>query len=220
MGAIISEKENCENTCSVKIITTIKISKFDFMAKKTAHSDPKVLNAKLNPLVDYKAQIAVNKKRKGKTIGETSFNDDPRNELYKVPSDKMIYYRDDMGNFEHAKVIVEPVTNRNTIMSLELSSLKLLFWILFQLEYRCETVNINPIEAKRKGLKMALGSIRNSVEELCRKRILKRVNETPKSIDFWNFFINPQIIWKGDAKKFYKDILNVHPEFLSANSDL
>lgn len=174
--------------------------------------DEKIKNAKRNPLADYKAQISHKSKAKNKLFGETSLIHDPLEDFRKTPHNKKIYYREDVGNFEHSKLITG-VENRNKIMSLQPNSQKLFLWILFALDYRNETVEIKPEKIIKQGFSMALGTFRKSIEELCQKGIIKRVCNQVKTDEYWIFFINPQIIWKGDSKRYYKDVLKVHPDY-------
>ena len=178
--------------------------------------DEKILNAQWNPLADYKAQVSHKSKVRNKRFGETSLIHDILEDFRKTPPNKKIYFRDDVGNFEHSKLITG-IDNRNTIMSLQPNSQKLFLWILFELDYRMETVEIHPDKIEKLGFIMALGTFRNSIKDLCQKNIIRRVSNKVKTKDYWTFYINPQIMWKGDSKRYYKDVLSVYPHYSSAN---
>ena len=185
------------------------------MGKKLPpHQDSKIISAKLNPLADYKAQVAPNRITKSMKISQTSMSNDPRMDLIRKSEGSDFTYRPDMGNFDHSKVLTS-IDSRNRIMSLNSNSQKLFLWVVFALSYRSDTVKLDFDKMKELGFKMANATFRNSIDDLISKEIIQRVDPKVKSDDYWQFFINPQVIFKGDAKQFYKDVLLVHPEYES-----
>lgn len=174
--------------------------------------DPKIISAKFNPLADYKLQIKANKKPTYKAIKQTSLSNDPRMELMSIGEEYKISYLEDMGNFEHSKILTS-AKNRNLILSLGPNSQKLFIWILFALEYRKDTVQLIHDNMTQLGFQMSPNTFRKSIDDLETKGVIKRVSPTAKSEEYWHFFINPQILFKGDAKRFYNDVSTVHPEY-------
>ncbi len=176
----------------------------------------KLKAVRFNPLVDYGAQIHDNFKPASKKLGDTSLASDLRVESLKVFStETRIRYKENMGNFEHSKV-VGGASNSNDILSMKHSSQSLFIWILFNLEYRNDTIRIEGELLAKTGLPLATGTLKEAIVELENANIIRRVG-AKRTLDYWLFFINPQIIWKGDAKRFYKDVLKYHPEY-EANS--
>jgi DNA-binding Lrp family transcriptional regulator len=89
----------------------------------------------------------------------------------------------------------------------------LFLWILYALRYRGDVVELDFKKMKNVGFQMSPGTFRKSIQELEGNRIIKRIG-AKKDDDYWKFFINPQIIFKGDAKGFYSDVIKYHPEYL------
>jgi hypothetical protein len=166
-----------------------------------------------NPLTDYAAQIKSNRKRRNKTIGQTTLSDDTRLSLVGLREDTELGIYDDYGNFNHAKVMAS-AANRELLLSLMPTTLSLFIWILFNLRYRSDTVEIKYDHAITTGLSVSENTLTNAIKELEAKHVIKRVGTEKRTEEYWLFFINPQILWKGDAKEFYKDVLKYHEEYL------
>lgn len=171
-----------------------------------------IQGVRFNPLANYELQVEPNKYRKSKKVSETSLADELRLSFIGMNEDSDISFSDDYGNFKYSKV-VDSAANRNSILSMQSSTQSLFIWILFKLDYRSDTVEIRLEEVNATGLSMAPGTFNNSLKELEEKGIIKRIGIQKRLDDYWLFHINPQIIWKGDAKQFYKDVLKYHPEY-------
>lgn len=166
---------------------------------------------KRNPLADYQKQIKANRRTIEKTIGDTSIGDDIRLELMGLSPEQKIYIWDEIGDMNFGKLMAS-AKNRNLIMSLSASTLKLFLWIIYALKFRGDVVTLDLAKMEKLGFQMANGTFRNSIKELEDNKIIRRVGQ--KKDDYWMFFINPQILFKGDAKRFYNDVLRHHPEYL------
>ncbi len=172
----------------------------------------KVESAKKNPLANYGLQITDNFRSIRKKIGDTSLAWNGKLELAGITNDEIFSINENLASFDYSKVITT-AHNRDTILSLNPGAQSLFIWILFELDYLSDTVEIEFVSAKRRGLSLAPGTFREAIAELETKKLIKRVGKK-RTKDYWLFFINPQVIFKGDAKGFYKAVLEAHPDYL------
>lgn len=172
--------------------------------------------ARLNPLADYKKQVKNNRKPVKSRYGDTSLSEDARNELWKMDDDTRVDFWLEMGNFPYFKIMLS-ASNRDLIFSLKPSSLSLFIFIAFNLDFRADEIKIDFKQCKKQKLNISKGSFIKSIEELESKKVIERIG-TKRTPDYWKFFINPQIFFLGDAKKFYKDVLQEHPDYAIASA--
>ncbi len=172
-----------------------------------------ILSVRRNPLADYAAQIKRNTKRRNKSLGQTTLSDDMRLSLMGFTEDSPIGIIDDYGNFNHAK-IMSSAANRDLLLSMAPTTQSLFIWILFNLRYRCDTVEIDYDKAITTGLSVSKNTLAKAINELEAKEVIRRVSTQKGTDEYWLFFINPQILWKGDAKAFYKDVLKYHADYM------
>lgn len=171
-----------------------------------------IKSVKFNPLANYREQTTDNYITKEKKVRETSLSGNLRLPFAGIDDDDVLTYKEDMAAFEYSKVICS-AKNRNEILSMKPSTQGLFIWIVFALEYRSDTVLITAERINNKGLKLAHPSFLAAIAELEKRRIIKRMGRK-RTNEYWSFHINPQYIFKGNAKDFYKDIIACHPEYL------
>jgi hypothetical protein len=189
-------------------------SKFDIMPKKRPRpTDKKITTALRNPLADYAAQIKENRTPDSRAVSETSLSKDIRLPLLGMEEEDDIDFVVDMGNFPHSKVLLS-AANRKTIFSLDSKAQNLFLWIVFMLQFRMDTVILEYNRMKKLGYQASRNTFSDAIEALESKHIIQRINNVPKSLQYWHFFINPQMLFKGDAKTFYRHLIQVHPEWL------
>jgi hypothetical protein len=166
-----------------------------------------------NPLVDYKLQITPNIKKIVMKISDTSLGEAAIMPLIRNSEhDKFISY-EDRDTLNYSKLVAN-AKNRDIILKLRPTAHKLFLWILYSLQYRTDVITIKPDMVKRfiseKGL-------REAILQLEGEKIIKRIGKK-KELDFMDFHINPQFFFRGDAKGFYVDLLQVHPEYINLQS--
>ena len=187
------------------------------MAKLTDKQIKSLQSIRLNPLADYKKQTERRVRNFAKKIKDTSLSGDMRNQFLGLDEEDDIHFKDDLSNFEHSKLIVS-AANRDIIMSLKPTAHYLLFWILFELNYRNDTILLKLEDMSKKGFKLSKNTFKEAISNLEANNIIRRVDNKPKMENYWLFFINPQIIFKGDALNFYKDVLHYHPDYNSQST--
>lgn len=166
-----------------------------------------IKKVKHNPLVDYSFETRPNIKAMKRHIEDTSLI----NVLF-------IEQQTDNGNFtsyedrDHKNYtkLVTLAQHRNLILGFKPSTLKLFIWILFKIDYRNDVVNINP-ESVVSILSRA--AFKEAIQELEDNNIIKRIGQKRQK-DYWDFHFNPIYFFKGDAKQFYKDVIEVHPDYV------
>jgi hypothetical protein len=173
--------------------------------------DKKIVSVQYNPLADYKAQIKQNYKECKKKVGETSLSSSIHAHMGQIPDDMEISYLEDMGSFDYSKVVTTAAF-RNTILKTSPCTQSLFLWIIFRLKYRSDTIEIDPDKVKALGLSLSKNSLVKAISELESINLIKRQGN--KRLNYWIFNINPQCIFKGDAKKFYNEVVKAHPEYL------
>jgi len=173
-------------------------------------SDPEYIqNVPFNPLADYSLQTKGKPLKTIKRLGETTLVDDFRLGLTPLTEDTLIGMYDDTGNLNHMKVM-DAAANRDLLLSLDPTTLSLFIWILFKIAYRDETVEIRYELVNAKGLKER--TFDKAIKQLEANNIIKRIG-TKGSGEYWLFHINPQVMWKGNALKYYKEVVKLHPEY-------
>jgi len=165
-----------------------------------------------NPLANYELQITPNIKHREKRIGDTSLREDTRLNYVGYENESKFYVNEDMGAFDYSKLI-SSAANRKLILSLKPSAQSLFLWILYELDYKSDTIEVSLARVNKTKFKIVAASLRDAIEELEHHCIIKRIGNKRTS-DYWRFFINPQVIFKGDAKQFYKDVIFYHPEYM------
>lgn len=189
------------------------------MSKKTVEElatwqEERLKNIKANPLVDYAKETKKSgSRRMQKTIADTSLDDDIRLELIGLSQKVKIYFKHEVGDINYCKVM-STAKNRTLISGLNANTQKLFLWIVYALKFRGDIVELDLEKMKTLGFQMSIGTFRNSILELQANSIIRRVGIRPKDEDYWMFFINPQILFKGDGKKFYNDVVKHHPDYL------
>ena len=171
-----------------------------------------IQNVRFNPLANYALQVESKPYKRKKKVSETSLADDVRFDLMNLDEDSNIRITDDYGNFKHSQVI-SGAANRNLILSMTPTAQSLFIWIHFKLDYRSDTVEIKLEEVNDTGLDISGNTFGNALDELEERNIIKRIGEK-RTDEYWLFHINPQIMWKGNAKRFYKDVLEAHPDYM------
>lgn len=192
------------------------MSIFDIMPEKKV-TDLTVVE--FNPLADYKAQMIGRKLNETTKVSNTSLSEEIVLDLdvNKRIKEGDVTFRKTITGFEHSKVI-SSAENRDILMSLRPTSQRLFIFILFLLEFRDDTITLDYQNMNSLGLKMTNTTFRQAVTDLEAKDIIKRKPVKPREPKYWDFFINPQILFKGDALNFYKDLDKVHPEYKIAQS--
>lgn len=174
--------------------------------------DPEyIASVRFNPLADYKLQIKPNKIIEKAPLADTTLGGSVLLDLAQMTDDDKIGIKEDKGNFPYAKIVTYPL-HRDLLLGLMPTTQSLFLWLLFQIEYRSEIVEIS-LKKVNKSLKISANTLNQAIAEMETINIIKRVGKKRKE-DYWHFFINPQFIWKGDAKKYYKDVTRMHPEYL------
>jgi hypothetical protein len=190
------------------------------MAKVPLEDKMDFTGVRFNPLANYQRQIEPNILRRRKKVKDTNLLDDNQpGFVVGLSGENEILVKEDMAVFDYSKLITS-AKNRNVIFSWNTNTIKLFVWLLFVLDYRSDVISLRPENMAKLGFKMAPATFRNSVNELERSGIIKRVNTSPKHENFWSFFINPQVIFKGDAKKFYNDVIKANPDYMYKSNGL
>lgn len=171
----------------------------------------KIEASRKNPLANYKLQIQHKKMLVEKKIKDTSFKDDFRESKWGVNGETRIDFYQEMGNFPHSKLI-DNASNRDLIFSLKSTSLQIFVFMLFNLYFRTDEAEINFTKCIKQKLNISKSSFLSAIEELERKGIIRRIG-IKRTKDYWKFFINPQLMFKGDAKKYYQDVLEMYPHY-------
>lgn len=170
-------------------------------------------NIQQNPLADYKKHTKDDRKSKvQKTLKETSLSGDIRLDFANMSDDEKILVDHEFDNFDYCKLIYS-AANRKLIFSLGANSHKLFMCIMFSLEYKSEIVNLSPTKIKKLGCKMSPGTLRKAIIELTDKKIINRIGSNQKAADYQHFFINPQMVFRGSSKRYYKAVLHYHPDY-------
>lgn len=170
----------------------------------------KIEAAKFNPLADYAKQIKTSSYKNSKKIRDTSLSEHVVFPLMGLNNDTDISFREEKGNFPFCKLI-NNAANFHLISSLTPTSGFILLLILMRLEFLSDQVQI-PFDKFSKLL--SVNTFNKSIAELESKGIILRIG-IKRNFDYWHFFINPQIIYRGDAKKFYKQVIDLNPHFLN-----
>lgn len=165
-----------------------------------------IRKVKFNPLVDYDYETKPNYRNIERNIQDTSLMGTPFIEHF-ANGGKFIS-REERDHKNYTK-LVTLATNRDLLLTLKPSTLKLFLWIMFKLEYRKDVVRITPEDLKAHLSRFAFNE---AIAELEANAILKRIGEK-RSKDYWDFNINPYYFFKGDAKQFYKDVIKLHPDY-------
>src|SRR5688572_14440274 len=141
------------------------MSNFDFMSKSEQYKKletEKIKAVKENPLCDYKAQIEDKRRPRTKILRETSLAANLKLNFVGIDDDTEISYRDDIGNFDHSKLLEINAETKHKIFGLAASTHSLLIWILFNIDYRNDTIRIERNLVRKSGLKLAIGTFAKS----------------------------------------------------------
>jgi hypothetical protein len=180
--------------------------------KKTVEQIEYLKSVRFNPLVDYWSQTKGNIRPIETNIGKTSLRNNIMLPMVGIDdkTDLHIFY--DANNYKFSQV-VSTAKNRDLLLLLAPGAQSLFIWILFNLKFRSDTITILYDKVIKTGLTISRGTFNKAIKELENIKVIKRVG-IKRTEDYWVFFINCQILWKGNAKLFFQDVLEVHPEYL------
>jgi len=169
--------------------------------------------AKRNPLADYILQTKTRPGKLRKKIRDTSLDGDHRLHFANVGDDEDISINHDYGNFNFCKLIYS-AKNRDTVLAMGSNTQKLFLWISYNLEYKTEIIELNYNKPQNAEYGMSLNTFKKSIKELESNNIIRRIGTNEKQDDYWLFHINPQVIFVGDAKRYYEGVVEHHRDYL------
>ncbi len=176
--------------------------------KRSSTDSTDYSRVKLNPLAQYERLVRPNIRKKQEKLSNTDLIDD---KIVFASKDHTFHLKEDKSNFNHSKLFDN---NVRLLKSLTPHATKVFLQILMHLNFKCDTIELKPTSKTESGEpEMSRNTFNKAVAELCDKEIISRINSDTKSNEYWTFHINPQIFFRGDEKKFYRNVLNAHPEY-------
>ena len=165
-----------------------------------------------NPLANYALQTENRVSSVQKRIRDTSLRGDIRLDFAKISDDEKVFVRHDYGNFNFCKLMYSAQI-RNKVLQMAPNTQKLFLWLIYNLGTKSETIELNFDKKQLVPFGMSRNTFSNAIMELERNEIIKRIGVTKRAADYWMFYINPQVMFVGDAKRYYQGVVEHHPDY-------
>ncbi|WP_026768520.1 hypothetical protein [Asinibacterium sp. OR53] len=166
-----------------------------------------------NPLADYIDQIEPNLADFNAPLSDSTLSQFQYTLGKGVINEGSVKYTREMPNYEFTKVI-NSAKNRNTILNLSDSAVRLFVYILYEIEHLNDTIDLEYEQVQKKGLGIkSRDTYRKAIDKLSEAKVIKRIGKKPKGVDYHLFHFNPQMLFCGEAKNFYRGVIEAHPEY-------